>query len=731
MAAPPREVPTVCRVCESACGLVATVEGGVVTRLSPDRAHPVSKGYACVKGLSFLQVHAHPRRLTTPLARPHRSAPLAPTPWAAALRQAGGELRRVRKQHGAGAVGLFVGNAAGQSFGALLGVSALQSALGTRKLYSSLSLDNSEMYVVLDACLGSPMLSFVADYEHTDLLVLVGTDPLSSQASQAQSNPDGVRQVRAVASRGQLVVVDPRSSATAARASVHLRPRPGSDAAILAFLARGVLERSEKLDPLILGSERPALTAALAPWTAARASEATGLPVDELEALAARLATAERPLVWCGLGVLLGPEGTVGYWLTLVLQALLGGLDRPGGWLVQRGAVDIARQWPRLGTPAYDPKNRSRIGNVPAVLGAHASATLAADVLTEGPDRLRALVVVGGNPALSLPDTPRAQAALRALDLLVTVDLLPSDTVTLSDVVLPAADWLERDETALQAAHQRPHPHLARVPAVVPPPRDVRTDWHILSALARASGRPRFGSWTAELGLRVTGWGPDEVARLLVETGAPFSWEELAGAPRGLYADGSPLGGLRRRGTLHRDRKVHLAVPALLERLRVVLTAADGAPPAPHTEPAAHPDAHPALVQLLTSVRPVETMNSWLHDRPDAARRAPRLTLSSLDAAGLGIIDGDLAQLRRAGERDWRVTARVRVDAALHIGVAVLPYGWGHLPGSVGAGTPGVNANELVGTDRLEPFTGQPVSNGGWVEVMRAPPTASTTLSPE
>jgi len=124
-------------------------------------------------------------------------------------------------------------------------------------------------------------------------------------------------------------------------------------------------------------------------------------------------------------------------------------------------------------------------------------------------------------------------------------------------------------------------------------------------------------------------------------------------------------------------------------------------------------------------------MNSWLHDRPDAARRAPRLTLSTLDAAGLGLVDGDVARLRRAGDRDWRVTARVRIDPALHIGVAVLPYGWGHLPGSVGEATPGVNANELVGTERLEPFTGQPVSNGGWVEVMRAPPNASTTLSPE
>ena len=136
-------------------------------------------------------------------------------------------------------MGLFSGNAAGHSLGAVLGATALQRALGTTEHYSCLTLDNAEMFVVAEEVFGDPLRTFEADPERSDLVVLFGTDPVSSQASQAQSHPGAIHPLRDWARAGQLVVVDPRRSATAALASTHLAPRLGTDVFSLGVAGAG------------------------------------------------------------------------------------------------------------------------------------------------------------------------------------------------------------------------------------------------------------------------------------------------------------------------------------------------------------------------------------------------------------------------------------------------------------------------------------------------------------
>jgi anaerobic selenocysteine-containing dehydrogenase len=700
------EVLTRCRICESACGLVAEVDQGTVVRLRPDAEHPASRGFACRKGSAFVGIQNHPQRLVQPQVR---DGALRSASWEEALSRAGQALADLQARHGPESVGLYVGNAVAHSLGSVLGVTALHRALGTSKFYSSLSLDNSEMFVVLEEVMGNPMATFVADYAESDLLLLIGTDPVASQPSQVQSHPGGVAEIIGRAKAGALVVVDPRRSATARRASSHLRARPGSDAALLAHLVRRALADPRTrgradADPLLRPEDLDALAAAVAPWTLDEAVAATGLTVEEVDQLAERLLSAERPLVWCGLGILLGPDGTVGYWLTLVLQAVLGGLDREGGWLQQRGAVDLPSLFARLGIPGRDPNLRSRIGGYPAVLGALAAATMADDILTDGPRQLRGLVVIAGNPAITLPDTPRAREALDTLDVLVCVDLFVNDTGARADVVLPAATWLERPELAVHSANQARRPHLQLSPAAVPPRGEAREDWQILLDLARATGGRPFGSLAADLALRWTGATPTTIARA-ANLLSPVGWKKLRGADRGVDVNKEPLGALRRRGSDHRDKTVHLAIPEFIDALRE------------HTDLGEPPTGGLAL-QLVTSVRPVETMNSWMHTGP-GARRAPVARMHPDDAAVLG--DGGLIEVWRADAPDTsRVLVEFKPDEGVRPGVLVLPYGWGHADGAIGSGEDGpngVNANMLVATDRLEPFTGQPLSNGQWVLV--------------
>lgn len=620
---------TTCRICESACGLLATVQDGRVTGLRPDPEHPISRGYACRKGTTF---HTRGGRIERPRVAGR------PTDWPTALEHVSTALRATLERHGPDAIGLYSGNAMGHSLGSVLGLTALQRALGTTKHYSCLTLDNSEMFAVADWVFGHPLTTFVAAYEESDCLVFFGTDPLSSQPGQAQSHPDGTRQIRA--RREQLVVVDPRRSATARAAALHLAPRVGSDVYVLGYLVRSALDR--------VGGE-PALREALQGFTLERAARCSGLATEALSDLDARIATAERPLVWGGLGILLGRHGTLGWWLVVCLAALTGQLGTT--WL-PGGSGHFQRLLGWLPLRGRDPELRSRIGDWPAMLDTLPAATLPADITTPGAGQLRALICLGGEPLRALPDSSAARAALEQLELLIHVGLFEGPSSSIADVVLPAASFLERRESGLHSLWQRPSGHVRLDAPVVPPLGSARPDWDILIDLCHATGRPAFGSRLLD-GVVRTGLHPEHLA-----------WQALG---RGACA----------------LREPHLAVPELLTAI------------------AALSDPEPGL-RLLSSVRPPNAMNHWI--RP---QHEPAACVHPEDLAAAGLTEGSVRIRGPAGELELEV----RADDSLARGTVVVPYGGP------------VNPNELVSSTDLEAFSGQPISNGTRVELLRVRPS--------
>ncbi|MEZ4316906.1 MAG: molybdopterin-dependent oxidoreductase [Myxococcota bacterium] len=625
-------LPTTCRICESACGLLADVEDGRVVGLRPDPDHPVSRGFACKKGTTFHERLARPDRITRPRLNGR------PVDWDTALRHVGDELDRLVDRYGPGSVGLYSGNALGHSFSGVLGLEAFQRAFAGCKHYSCLTLDNSEMFAVAEWVFGHPLTTFVADYVRADALVLFGTDPLSSQPSQAQSHPHGPRDLRA--NRGALVVVDPRRSATAAAARVHLQPRVSTDVFVLAWLVRRALERGSTRHP----SEHDGLLRAVAGFTLARVSRVSGLTEAALQDLDEHLASAQHPLVWSGLGVLLGPHGTLGWWLTVCLQALTGGIG-PGTCWRPGGSGRLRRVLANVPLKGRDPEQRSRIGDWPAMLGTSPAATLAEDILTPGDGQLRALVVLGGEPLRALPDAGRAREAFDALELLVTVGIFGGDTADRSHVFLPAASWLERRESGVHNLAQRPLAFLRRDDAVVPAAGEARRDWDILLDLCRSAGRVPFASRTVDRLLRWTGADPETLTR----------WVDLA-----------------KDGLEPRQPDARLAVPVLCDAL------------------ASLPDPAPGL-RLLTTVRPPTAMNHWIRPATE-----PSALVHPEDLAEAGLSEGPVAVEGPAG----RLVLEVVADAGLARGTVVVPFGGPN------------NPNEVIGTADLEPFSGQPWSNG-------------------
>jgi formate dehydrogenase len=667
---PPDERVTFCRICEAHCGLVATVENGRVERLRPDPQHPLSHGYACPKGIAMTEVQNAPERLLHPLRAGERIG------WDGAIAEIGARLREVRDRHGPDSIGWYMGNPGGASYSHTLWSKGFVDALGSPHYYTAGSQDVNNRFAASALMYGSPLRVPIPDIERTSFLLMVGANPFVSNGS-VLSAPRVRERLRAIVARGgRVVVIDPRRTETA-QAFEHLPIRPDSDAWFLLSLLH------------VVGGDSP-----LAPHTAAFAPEATeartGIAAEACRALARDLASAPSAAVYGRTGSCLGRFGTLVAFLLDALAAVTGNLDRPGGNVFARPAVDIGRVARPFGLASYG-RRRSRVGDFPDVLGQMPAGIMADEIETPGRGQLRALIVSAGNPLMSVPEPDRLRAAFGKLDLLVSIDLFVNETGRAADFVLPATTWLEHDDVPLAFLPFFVRPFVQWTDAVVEPAGEAREEWQIADALARELGIEPASvppiRWLRRLGVSIT---PQRMLELLLRTGpARLSTDRLRRHPHGLV-----LGEHWKGGTLGRTR-VRLAPPEIvaeIDRLR--------------REPP--PDERLRLVGL----RQLRRHNSWMNDVPALARgaRPPALRMHPRDAAERSISDGEVVSIRSA---TGALEVAVAVSDEMAPGAVALPHG-----------LPGANANRLTaaGAAALEPLAGMSHLNGVPVEVQRAPP---------
>ena len=246
---------TYCRVCEPLCGMVATVEDGRLTKLRPDPDNPLSAGFACPKGIAMSDVQNDPDRVLHPLRRTP-SGEFEQVSWEVALTEIATRLARIRSRHGGGAVGWYMGNPGAFSYSHPLWAKGFTDALGSPHFYSAASQDVSNRFAASQMLYGSPFQVPIPDLARTDLLLIVGANPLVSHGS-VMSAPRVKDLLRAIPARGgRVVVVDPRRSETA-RAFEHLAITPDTDAwwlfSLLAVIFEEGLEDSEAIGRQALG----------------------------------------------------------------------------------------------------------------------------------------------------------------------------------------------------------------------------------------------------------------------------------------------------------------------------------------------------------------------------------------------------------------------------------------------------------------------------------------------
>lgn len=519
------EAATYCRICPAVCGLLVTSSAdGTVTAVHGDAENPLSGGYTCVKGRNIVEFHRHPQRYVHSQRRGVDGL-LHQVPLSDAVAQIGQRLNAIRTDHGPDAIGMFLGTQAAFATLTLPTARAWLRALGSHKLFSTLTIDQSAKWLrrqrLGDWAAGRQR------FDEADVWMVIGSNPLVSMQGGDYTGVPVQNVARTLADerrRGlSLIVIDPRRSETAAKADLHLQLIPGTDAVLIAGILHVILAENREdhdfCDRYVAGIDT--LRRSVAPLTPAIASTLTGVDEHQIIAAARLFASGPKGMAMSGTGPDMGPDANVAEHLIGVLNVVCGRFPRAGD-RIARDAILMPAGRPKAGVIApyreWTTGFHSRIGGYGTLYGELPSAILPAEIVEPGPDQIRALIVVGGNPAAALPDPQATVAALRSLDLLVTIEPFPTETAQLADYVIAPTMALERADHTGYFDGALNAPFAQYTPPVVDRPGEVVEDWEFFADLAAEMGmtiklagrtftpdapRPRatdYLAWTAERG---------------------------------------------------------------------------------------------------------------------------------------------------------------------------------------------------------------------------------------
>lgn len=719
---------TFCRICEASCGLVAEVEDNRVVSLAPNKEHPGTLGFSCMKGLHQHSMYDSPDRLRYPLKRVGDD--FQRISWEQALSEIGAKVKALRAVSPQ-SIGMYVGTAAGFSILHPIFAEGFMEGLGSHNIYSSSTQDCANRFAAAKEMYGFPFFQPFVDLDNVECMLIVGTNPVVSKWTFLQvAHP--VKRLKEVKARGgRIIVVDPRYNETAKVAGEHQFIKPNSDVFFfLSFLAEIFERDSYDADALAQHSSGlDELKELAVQWPAERTADVTGITPAALREMVAAFVEADGAAIVTGTGLGMGQDGTLAQWLAECITAVTGNLDRKGGTLVGEGIFDFAAFAKK--NDMFMRKARSRVGNFRELNGAFPGAILADEILTPGKDQIKAMFVTGGNPLLTMANSDRLRSAMEELELLVVTDIYLNETASLANYVLPATSPLQRPDLPFVFPlflGMQSIPYLSATEALIEPEDEQRDEATIYVDLATACGVGLFGSKAGQWVLRAM----KAIRRVTNPRGQPSvpqrfildqmlrrtgngSFKAMLGHVNGkLRAQVEPGGFLGKR-PITDDGLVHLAPAEFLEEAAKL--------PA---RLAALSEANAKGTLRLISKRAHSTHNSWTQNidalTNGANNRTNFVYIHPEDGQRLGLGNGDIADIRSA-------TATIRLPVKLlpelMAGTVSVPHGWGHQHArglSVAGELAGANVNILAsdGPDSVELLSGMSHLSGIPVEVSAA-----------
>lgn len=673
-------VATHCPYCALQCATALSTDADGRTDVTP-LDFPTNRGGLCQKGWSAPELLTAPGRLLTPLIRSHRGGEQRRASWDDALDLVAESFRDLADRHGPDAIALFGGGGLTNEKAYLFGKFA-RVALSTRhidyngRFCMSSAATAGNLAFGLDRGLPFPL----ADLGDADAVLLTGQNT-------AETMPPAMVHLSPVAERGGLIVVDPRRTATAAQASLHLQPTPGTDLALANGLLHVVI--AERLTDNTYIAARTvgfdAVRRAVADYWPEQVERITGVAAPDIRRAARLLAGANRAYVLTGRGAEQHAAGTdtVSALINLGLALGLPGVEGSGyGCITGQGNGQGGREHGQKSDqlPGYriltDPAARAHVAGVwgidPDSLpppGPSATEMFAAIGTASGP---RALMVLGSNIVVSAPRAGRVRERLSQLDLLVVADVVGSETAQIADVVFPVTQWAEEEGTITSLEGR-----VLRRRRATAAPAEVRSDLDLLSGLAARLGH-QHGFPTDPRAVfdelrRASAGGIADYAGIdydRLDAGEALFWpcpaSDHPGTPR-VFLDrfATPDGRARFIPVRHRPvpEDIRPGYPVYLTTGRVRA----------HYQSGAQTRRVTALVE--------DTPDAFVQMHPDLA-------------AALDVEDGDLVAVHGTG---GRVQASARITAAIRADTVFVPFHW-----------PGAGCANLATSDTLDPFSKMP-----------------------
>jgi len=673
---------TYCGICLAACGMEVELENDRIVSIRGDSRHPLTRGFLCEKGAACREMTTDPLRILHPYKR--EGSDWRRIAWDAAYAEISKKLREIISRHGPNSVGMYFGAGTATSTVKPVVARGFLKELGSDRMYNVLTLEFTNRHLVSEKMYGHQFTVTQPDLERTRCLLVFGSNPLVSL-----DHPGIVASLKAFKKRGaRLFVVDPRRTETARMADIHVDVIPGTDLFLLLAMYSHIFENdlddAEFLREHCVNHEA---LRGLAMPTPEAAATICGVPAEVIRRIAEEFAKAESACAVAKLGIHTSRNGTLTYWLIEALNAVTGNVDGPGGLLFNPGAVDLTRI---TDGPEERKAHASRVGSFPYLTGAYPASVLAREMTMDGPDRIRALIVEGGDPSLSFPNARRFDEAARGLDLLVTIDFYMNETSQIADYVLPAASFLEKDDIYLTFPDHLPYPFAQWSHKIVDPPGEARAEWEILGGLSRS-----MKAQTPEQ----ESFEPKRTFGMMLPALGNIDFQELLDSPHGLKLGDLEFGAALGRITTA-SGKVDVAPADFVAALEKI------------DPPGRRPEQFPLL--LITGERTphTKTTNFRSASRLVSRQSGTYLRISSKDAAALSVSDGDMVEV---STRSGSAAVPARITGDIRPGVVSMPHGWGrrlfHPESRTEVELKGVSDNTLTDDVELDALTGMPIYN--------------------
>ena len=669
---------TVCNGCTTNCGMNVYVENGKVVKVTGMPEHSLKT--LCVKGYAVPELVHSTERLTEPMRRVNGS--WQQISWDEAFDFIADKLTSIKQRYGAKAV---------VTYGQFQAILAQRVMRRFTDLYGSPNYVTRGSFCFLARVIGHSLTcgAFVSPYysERTECMLVWGKNPGESFPAQADA-------INAELGRGgKLIVIDVRKTSLARKADIHAQVRPGTDCALAlgmlnVIITEGLYDKDFVRDWTV-GFDK--LAEHVKGYSPERVEEITWVPAETVKKIARMYATNKPAYISLGISMDHCTNGIQTIRAISSLIAITGNLDIPGGNIyVPRLQQTNLRVEEKVGEdmgigaeyPLYTKYSLEQT-----------VTPLAGQILTEKPYPIKGLLLSGGNPILTWPNTNKVIKALQKLDLLVVVDIFMTDTAELADIVLPGTTFLERQDIRTYAFHGADALFVYNNRTIEPVGNSME-EWKIWAELGRRMGYGEYFPWRDS----------DEIVEYLLKPSG-LTLQQVKQNPQGVHYAEQEFQKYLKNGFNTPSKKVEL-YSETMEKL--------GYDPLPtFHEPAESPVSRPDLAEkyplsLITGPRTMTYLHSQFHNLPGLRRLVPEplIEIHPQTAGNLGIADGDLVEVESLR---GSIKLRARLTEDISPQVVSVQHGWSE-----------ANANILTDDEARDPISGYPSFRSVLVRVTKA-----------